>query len=118
MIVIPREHTLFYKVIWWTALVSIYIAAILPQEMAPNIGNLSDKLHHLLAFLVLGILFQFAYVLRFWYAFFLLTAFGMVIEVSQLFTVNRSGEIADVVADIVGIFIGLTLYKYSKKVIS
>jgi VanZ family protein len=114
----PREHTFFFKIIWWVSLVIIYTLAILPQDMAPTVGSLSDKSHHILAFLVLAILLKLAYLIKYWHAFFLLAAFGLLIEVSQLFAINRSGEVADVVADIVGIFIGLKLYTYTKKVIS
>ena len=37
----------------------------------------------------------------------LLLAYAVFIEVSQLFTPNRSAELLDVVADVIGITIGL-----------
>lgn len=90
---------------------------MLPQDMAPSLGSLSDKSHHILAFLVLGILLRFAYAIKYWHAFAVLVCFGILIEISQIFAVNRSAEVVDVLADVIGIFIGLKLYKYIRKVI-
>ena len=99
------------------ALIAIYIAAILPQNLAPTIGTLSDKAHHVLAFIVLALLLRFAYRITYWHALVLLIVYGTFIEISQYFTPNRMAEIKDVLADTVGSFIGLKLYKYLSKVI-
>lgn len=85
--------------------------------MAPSVGTLSDKSHHILAFLVLSLLLRFAYEIKYWHAFLALVLFGAFIEVSQLFAINRSGEVVDVLADVIGIFIGLKLYKYLQRVL-
>jgi len=94
-----------------------YVAAILPQEIAPSIGTLSDKAHHIFAFLTLGVLLRLAYQLKYWYGLLLLIAFGIFIEISQYYTPDRCAEYKDVVADTIGAFIGLKLYKYLRKVI-
>ena len=99
------------------ALVVSYVAAVIPQNLAPNIGGMSDKGHHILAFVVLGLLLRLGYKIKYWHALLLLVAYGVLIEFSQLYAVNRSAEINDIVADLVGSFIGLKLYKYLRKVI-
>jgi VanZ family protein len=94
-----------------------YVAAIVPQDIAPVLGPLNDKSQHILAFVILGILLRLGYQINYWYALLLLLGYGIVIEISQLFTTNRSAEQADVVADLIGSFIGLKLYKYLRRVI-
>jgi len=109
------NHSLVFKILFWIALVVSYIAAVLPQDMAPQIGSLNDKGHHILAFMTLSLLLQFGYRIKSWYVFFLLLGYGIFIEVSQLYAINRYGDVQDVLADTVGIFIGLTFHKYLKK---
>ena len=106
-----------FRVLFWLALAASYVAAILPQEMAPAIGTLSDKAHHVLAFVVLGILLRLAYRMNYWYGLILLVFYGVFIEISQYFTPDRCAEYQDVAADTIGAFIGLKLYKYLHRVI-
>ena len=106
-----------FRVLFWVALITSYVAAILPQDMAPTIGTLSDKAHHVFAFVVLGLLLRLAYRINYWYGLLILIAYGGFIEVSQYFTPDRCAEYQDIVADIIGAFIGLKIYKYVRKVI-
>ena len=99
------------------ALVVSYVAAVIPQDLAPNIGGMSDKGHHVFAFIVLGILLRLGYKIEYWHALLLLVGYGVLIEFSQLYTVNRSAEMNDILADFIGSFIGLKLYKYIHKII-
>jgi VanZ family protein len=99
------------------ALLVSYIAAVVPQDMAPALGSLNDKSHHILAFVVLGLLLRLGYQINYWYALLLLLGYGVLIEFSQIYAVNRSAEQTDVVADLIGSFIGLKLYKYLRRVI-
>ena len=103
--------------LFWLALSVAYIAAVLPQELAPTIGTLSDKAHHILAFLVLGILIRLAYAIDYWTALLWLLGFGVFIEISQYFVEGRCSEINDILADSIGSFIGLKLSKYLRKII-
>ena len=106
-----------FRVLFWFALVGSYIAAVLPQDVAPTIGTLSDKAHHVFAFVVLGLLLRLAYRINYWYGLLILIAYGGIIELSQYFTPDRCAEYKDIVADTIGTFIGLKLYKYLRKVI-
>lgn len=102
---------------FWLAIVVAYLAAVLPQDLAPTIPQFSDKAHHVLAFVVLGLLLRLSYNINYWYGLLVLVGFGIFIEVSQYFTVTRVAEEKDLIADLIGSFIGLKLYKYLRKVI-
>ena len=107
-----------FKILFWLALIVSYVAAVLPQEMAPHIGSLNDKAHHLLAFIVLALLMRLSYRMNYWTALLFLVGYGVCIELSQLWiATNRYADINDVIADTIGSFIGLKLYKYLRKVI-
>ena len=105
---VPYSKTL--KILFWTALITSYILAILPQEMAPTIGDLSDKTLHFLAFAVLMFLLNLAYPIRWYKAALYLLFYAGFIEFSQYFTPNRCSEWLDILADAIGIVIGLLLY--------
>ena len=105
------EKHLSVRILFWLALVSSYILAILPQDEVPRLTPFGDKSNHFLAFAVLTILLLHAYRTKYITAFAWMLLYGIFIEVSQLFTVNRSSEILDVVADTIGIVIGIAIYK-------
>lgn len=107
----------FFRVFFWIAFIFFYIAAVLPQDTVPTIGPLSDKAQHILAFIVLGILLRFGYKINYWTGLLILVSYGVFIEFSQLFAVNRFAEIEDIIADMIGAFIGLKLYEYLRKVL-
>ena len=113
-----RRANISFKILFWLIIVAIYIAAVLPGEYAPQIGNLNDKAHHILAFVVLGILLRFAYRVSYWQGLLWLLAFGVLIEVTQMFVPNRSSSLLDVAADLIGIFIGLKLFRYISRLLS
>ena len=98
------------KILFWLALISSYIAAVIPQDMAPQLGSLSDKSTHFIAFAVLTLLLRLAYPVTLLQTFLLLLFYAVFIEFSQFFTPNRNAELLDVVADVIGIGIGLLLY--------
>ena len=91
------------------------MAAVVPQDMAPSIPEVSDKAHHVFAFVVLGLLLRLGYQINYWYALTILLVYGVFIEFSQIFAINRFADIKDVIADVIGAFIGLKLYKYLGK---
>ena len=110
------KYQAYIRGVFWFAFIGSYIAAVLPQDLAPVIGPFGDKTHHILAFFILGILLRLAYEMKYRYAFLFLLMYGIFIEISQLFAINRSAEIMDVVADLIGTVIGITLYTYLKKI--
>ncbi len=106
-----------FRVLFWLVIVVAYVASVLPQDLAPTVPELSDKAHHVFAFVVLGLLLRLAYNINYLYGLLMLVGFGAFIEVSQYFTATRVAEEKDVIADLIGSFIGLKLYKYLHKVV-
>ncbi len=98
------------KVLFWLALIGSYIAAIVPQDVAPQLGSLSDKSIHFIAFAVLTLLLRCAYRVTVLQTLLSLLFYAVFIEVSQFFTPNRCAELLDVVADVIGIGMGLLLH--------
>ena len=111
-----RYRTAF-RVLFWLALLVSYISAVLPSDLAPHIEKVSDKAHHVFAFVVLGVLLRLGYRIPYWYGLAALVCFGTFIEISQYYTPDRCAEYQDIIADTIGIFIGFKLYKYLRKVI-
>ncbi len=106
-----------FRFLFVTALIAIYILALLPQDQAPQL-HWSDKANHVMAFVVLGLLLRLGFRFSYWQSLALLIAYGGLIELSQYYlTSDRSAELADIGADTVGSFIGLKLYKYLRKVL-
>ena len=99
-----------FRALFWGALIASYIAAILPQEVAPTVGDLSDKTLHFLAFALLSLLLMLAYRMVWWRGALYLLGYALLIEVTQSFTPTRCAEGLDVVADAIGIVLGLLLY--------
>ena len=89
----------------------------MPSSSAPLFAW-ADKANHVFAFIVLGLLLRLSYGITYWRAIVLLLVFGIFIELSQYMTPSRSAEIQDIGADLIGIFVGLKLYKYIRKVLS
>ena len=111
----PSQYSKQIIFLFWTALIGSYILAILPQEIAPAIGNLSDKTLHFIAFAVLSLLLNLSYRMAWWKSVLYLLFYACFIEFSQYFTPNRCAEWLDILADIIGIGIGLLLYWGYKK---
>lgn len=91
--------------------VSVLALALLPA--APKLPSLGwDKLNHIAAFVALAFAARFAFPqarqlnLRLTLA---LLAFGVAIELAQSLTPDRTADAADLVADGIGIAIGLTV---------
>ncbi len=111
------NYLLVFRVFFWLALLGSYIAAVVPQDMAPKVGSLSDKSIHFIAFAVLTLLLRFAYSITWFQTFLLLFVYAVFIEFSQFFTPNRSAELLDIVADAIGVGIGLLFYPFTKRLI-
>ena len=98
------------RVLFWSVLLASYILAILPQQDVPQLTPFNDKGNHLLALSVLTLLLLQSYRLKYTTVFLRMFLYGVWIEVSQLFAVNRQGEVLDVVADSMGVVVGIVLF--------
>jgi len=99
------------RALFWISLAGSYILAMTPQQFVPKLTPFGDKSNHFLAFAFLTLLILHAYRLKYISAFVWMLLYGIFIEISQLFAVNRSCEVLDVLADTLGIVIGLILYR-------
>ena len=111
----PAQYSLKIRFVFWLAVIVSYIAAIVPQDVAPTIGELSDKTLHFIAFSILTLLLFLSYRLSIWKGTVYLLLYAAFIEFSQYFTPNRCAEWLDIMADGIGIVLGLFLYASYKK---
>lgn len=98
------------KLTLWRMALSICMAAILVLSLLPLSRPLPstgwDKSNHMLGFATLAILSHWAWPGRTKCALAVLLAYGGLIEALQSFTPDRSADLADVLADGVGLAIG------------
>lgn len=96
----------------WRAALVLALAGILWLALRPQPGGVdwfehADKLRHAAAFLVLWVLTRRSSGAASGLLMAALLAYGVLIEVLQGFTPNREPSVADVLADAVGIAIGV-----------
>lgn len=96
---------------FWLAFAAITVLALLPGPAAPPRLLGTDKLEHAAAFLVLTLLASFGWRgLPLWFITLAMITYGLLIELIQGSPIlQRTMSFADVVADIAGIALGLTL---------
>ena len=100
---------------FYICLVSIEYLATTTQEIKP-LEHTWDKANHFIAFMTLYVLLSLAYKhLSIVMKITLLLAFGMQIEIVQSFIPGRDFSGFDVVADSVGITIGIVVYYLYEK---
>lgn len=97
----------------WRGVLVLMLGAVLYLALAPNppqSGTLGwDKLNHVLAFVALGSVARLGVVRPWPWIATALLGFGGLIELLQILTPTRSAEWADLLADALGIAIGLML---------
>lgn len=95
--------------LFWLALTAITLLALSPRP--PAVADLGwDKLNHLAAFALLGLLARLAWPtqsLARWL--FSLLVYGGLLEIAQGLTANRQAEWADLLADALGLLLALGL---------
>jgi len=98
--------------LWMAAIVLVVVSSLLPSNSLPikaldNLG-ISDKLEHCIAYLVLAILPGIHESRRFITAAALgAVAMGVILEFGQLYSGWRDFEVGDMVADAIGVCVGL-----------
>lgn len=95
----------FWRWCFWICLLAVLVLSVMPPSpYMPTTGW--DKTNHLLAFAVLALLGYRAYLGRSALVLALLLAYGGLIELLQLLTPDRFAELADLLADGVGLCLG------------
>lgn len=110
---LPLRHEMWWRLVDIVLLLAVLAATIMPTMWLwprPDDALLSDKWLHLLTFFFLSLWFAGQYARRsYWRLIVGLTAFGVLIELGQSMISYRSAEWMDLIADIGGIVIGLTI---------
>ena len=101
------------------ALIVIFVLAMIPMAVVPEVVSFQDKLHHTAAFAVLMLLGQAGWPARPGRLATGLLLYGILIELCQHFlTTNRVGEVQDVLADMLGVLAAWLLAMRSRKKLS
>ncbi len=104
-----------FQIMLYICVVAIEYLATTTQEIKP-LEHSWDKANHFIAFMTLYILLSLAYKnLTLTVKILLLLAFGVQIEIVQAFIPGRDFSGFDVVADSIGITIGVLVYLFYKR---
>ena len=88
-------------------LVAVFVLAVLPSQTAGSVSFGWDKANHLIAFAALAGTGRLAFPGRAARLLAGLLAYGVLIEIAQALTPDRTAQPADVVADAAGIAVGM-----------
>lgn len=110
---------LFYeklgRTLYFTYLIIILISAIIPPSNIPS--SIDDKIVHAVGFMGVALLYAWAYKKEKWWKNIIYgLAFGIFIEIIQYFIPYRSFELFDIIADGVGLILGVLLVEIMRKV--
>jgi VanZ family protein len=104
---LARVPLRLWRVIFWSCTAAVLFLALRPQPAEPMLFNHLDKLQHAAAFAVLTALGWLAGWRRPGRLGLALVGLGVLIEVLQMLTKTRQGEVADALADAVGVALAL-----------
>jgi len=109
-----RRKKNFFRTLFFISIIVVEFLATTTTVHIEIIENIWDKANHFAAFFVLYILLSLAYT-KFGLKLkvLLLLAYGLHIEIFQSFIDGRYFSLLDVVADAIGIALGVLFYKYS-----
>ena len=93
----------------WTSLAFIAYATLSPLNERPEFDALLSHLDQYLAFAVAGSLFGLAYPRQTFFVCILVLGSAVLLELSQLLTLDRHARVIDAVRKIIGGAIGITL---------
>lgn len=108
--------TNFFKTAFYTAFLGTEYLALTPQNIE-MVESFWDKQNHFIAFFTLYVLLSLAYKhLSTRLKVILLVLVGFQIEITQYFIPNRYFSLMDIVADGIGIVIGIGIYRLITKI--
>ena len=105
-----------FKVLFFIALIAVFILAMVDNDHVNITYNHADKIKHMSAFFTLSLLLNRASssITARVRNMILLLLFGIFIEVAQLYFPHRESSISDVIADFAGIVLFQVLYTLLK----
>ena len=103
------------KILTWLWLFTILYLSLKPQVEMPISFEYMDKLLHLGSYSFAMILITLAYPqINRYRSVALLFTYSLLIEIAQLFAVNRYFEVADLAANLIGILLAIYLMKFTR----
>ena len=111
----PTHNRMLYRAVFWGMCLGIFVLAMLPTNPSSIAFPDADKIVHAMAFAGLSFIGGLAYPVRILVLAFFLVLLGAAIEVAQGFTPDRSPELFDFLADLVGIALGFITYCLSER---
>jgi len=103
------------KILTWLWLLAILYLSLKPQVEMPISFEYMDKLLHLGSYALAMILITLAYPqINRYRSVALLFTYSLLIEIAQLFAINRYFEVADLVANLIGILLAIYLMKFTR----
>jgi VanZ family protein len=110
-ITFKQRLTLDWRSIFFAALLLVMALMLIPLKHSNDGWVYADKLQHIAVFLVLAMIGFMAYPNKLRWVCAGLFVYGGLIELlQQIFTLSRQASLADWLADVVGVTLGLTLY--------
>ena len=110
----PTHNRVLHRAVFWGMCLGIFVLAMLPNNPSSIAFPNADKIVHVLAFAGLSFIGGSAYPARMLVLALFLVLLGATIEVAQGFTPDRSPELFDFLADVVGIALGFITYRLSE----
>jgi VanZ family protein len=111
----PAYNPVLYRAVFWVMCLSIFVLAILPNNPSSIVFLHADKVGHAMAFAGVSFIGCLAYPVRIVVLAIFLVFLGAAIEVTQGFTPDRSRDLFDFFADVVGISLGFITYRLSER---
>lgn len=103
------------KILTWLWLLTILYLSLKPQVEMPISFEYMDKLLHLGSYGLAMMLVTLAYPqINRYKSVTLLFTYSLLIEIAQLFAVNRYFEVADLAANLIGILLAIYLMKFTR----
>jgi VanZ family protein len=100
----------FFVVASLMAMLAICVLSVVPGELRPHTQVLPPPVEHVAAYLIAGFLLRIGYSGRIppFRLVLLLTGYGALLELAQVWIPDRSPAPTDIVADLIGALIGVT----------
>lgn len=103
---------MLFRAVFWGMCLGIFVLAVLPNNPSSLVFPHADKIGHAMAFAGLSFIGGSAYPGRIYIVAAFLVFLGGAIEVAQRFAPDRSQELFDFLADLIGVCLGALAHHF------